>query len=62
MRMKEIKEIKVFWKKRLVLRMIHKDMVFVTVLNRPLQKKKPSAAFRRLKNLHSRSRARATMR
>lgn len=56
--MADVEEINIYWKDRLVFRMVKKDTWKIVVdhlLSRP--KKKPSAAYKRLRRLHIRSRA-----
>lgn len=59
--MDDIKEIVLQWKGRVVFKMVKKED-WVIVVNKPLKRKKPSAAFRRLKGGYARSRAMGAMR
>ena len=56
--MDDIKEIVIVWENRVVFKMVKKeDWVIVVTETIKKPKKKPSAAYRRLKRLHARSRA-----
>ena len=61
--MDDIKEIIIQWKGRVVFKMVKRED-WVVVVNKSLAKpkKKASAAYRRLKRLHARSRARGARR
>lgn len=58
-----MEKIEVIWKGRVVFKMIKKkDWVIVVNETVKKPKKKPSAAYKRLRRMHFRSRAMATMR
>ena len=61
--MDDIRKIEVIWNGRVVFKMI-KNKEWVIVVNETIKKpkKKVSAAYKRLRRMHSRSRAMATMR